>query len=127
MVVKIFEEMNNVLHRDFFIFEMDYKFVASTFSSAILRSFYFFGFVLGLTCSRCSMMSLLTPNKSKVDNANTSLFLSRNPSSFVYSSWFLSAPMHTVLSKTLGLNSTFLNSPLTYIIFLYSIRGYALH
>jgi hypothetical protein len=100
-------------------------FATFTFSSTILRSFYFFSLALGLTCSRCSMTPLLTPTKSKVDHANTSLFLSRKLSSFVYSSWLASAPMHMVLSGTLGSNDTFLNSPSASIMFLYSTGGSA--
>jgi hypothetical protein len=82
-------------------------FAAFTFSSTILRSFCFFGLALGLTCSQCSMTSLLTPTQSKVDHANTSLFLSRKPSSFTCSSWLASEPTHTVLSGTLRSNGTF--------------------
>jgi hypothetical protein len=104
-----------------------FTFAASTFSYAILRSFFFFGFALGLTCSRCSMMSLLTPTKSKVNQANTSLFLSRKLSSSIYSSLLVFVPMHTVLSKTLGSKDTFLNSPSASIVCLYSARGFALH
>jgi hypothetical protein len=40
----------------------------------ILQSFSFLGLVLGFTCNRCSMMSLLTPTKSEVDHMKTSLF-----------------------------------------------------
>jgi hypothetical protein len=69
------------------------------------------------------MTSLLTPTKSKVDYANTLLFLSKNPSSFACSFWLASAPMNTVLSGTLGSNGTFLNSPSTSMIFLYSTGG----
>jgi hypothetical protein len=69
------------------------------------------------------MTSLLTPTKSRVDHANTSLFLSRKLSSFVSSSWLASAPMHTILSRTLRSNDTFLNSPLASMMFLYSTRG----
>jgi hypothetical protein len=98
-------------------------FATFTFSSAILQSFYFFGLALGLTCSRCSMTSLLTATKSKVDHANTSLFLSRKLNSFGYSSWLASAPMHTVLSGTLGSNGTFLNTPSASMMFLYSTGG----
>jgi hypothetical protein len=98
-------------------------FAASTFSSAILQSFCFFSLALGLTCYRCSMTSLLTPTKLEVDHTNTLLFLLRKPSSFAYSSWLASAPMHTVLSETLGSNGTFLNSPSTSLIFLCSARG----
>jgi hypothetical protein len=102
-------------------------FVASTFSSTILWGFCFFGFALGLICSRRSMTSLLTPTKSEVDHANTLLFLSRKPYSFICSSWFVSMPMHMVLFGTLGSNGTFLNSPSTSIIFLYSVGGCSLH
>jgi hypothetical protein len=98
-------------------------FTAFTFSSAILRSFCFFGLTLGLTYSRCSMSSLLTPTKSKVNHSNTLLFSSRKLSSFVCSSWLASAPMHTVLSRTVGSRGTFLNSPLAYTMFLYYVRG----
>jgi hypothetical protein len=77
-------------------------FNASTFSSTILWRFCFFSFALRLTCSHCSITSLLTPTKLEVHHANTSLFLSRKPSSSVYSSWLSSVPLHTVLSETLG-------------------------
>jgi hypothetical protein len=98
-------------------------FATFTFSSAILLSFCFFSLAHRMTCSRCSIMSLLTPTKSRVDHENTTLFLSRKPSSFAYSSWLASAPMHMVLFRTLGSNSTFLNSTTVSIIFLYSVRG----
>jgi hypothetical protein len=71
------------------------------------------------------MMSLLTPTKSKVYHANTSLFLSRTLSSFIYSSWLASAPMHTVFYGTHGSNDTFLNSPSASMMFLYSAGGSA--
>jgi hypothetical protein len=100
-------------------------FIAFTFSSAIFQSFCFFGLALGLTCSRCFITSLLTPTKLRADHANTSLFLSRKLSSFVCSSWLASVPMHMVLCGTLGSNGTFLNSPSTSMMFLYSTRGYA--
>jgi hypothetical protein len=99
-------------------------FVAFTFSSAILQIFYFFSLALELTCSQCSMMSLLTPTKSKVDHANTLLFLSRKLSSFICSSWLASAPMHTILSGTLGSNGTFLDSPSTSMIFFVSCQRF---
>jgi hypothetical protein len=63
------------------------------------------------------MTSLLTPTKSKVDHANTSLFLSRKLGSFACSSWLATAPMHTVLSETLGPSGTFLNLPSASMIF----------
>jgi hypothetical protein len=86
-------------------------FAVSTFSSDILRSFCFLGFAHGLTCNWCSMMSLLTPNKSEVDHTKTSLFLLRKTRSFACSCWVASTPMHTALSGALGSKGTFLNSP----------------
>jgi hypothetical protein len=64
-------------------------FAAFIFSSDILRSFCFLGFVFGLTYNLCSITSLLTPIKSEVDQGKTSLFLSRNCSNSTCS-WGLS-------------------------------------
>jgi hypothetical protein len=82
------------------------------------------GLAFGLTCSRCSMTSLLTPTRSEVDHANTSLFLSRKLRISAYSWWLASVPMHTVLSGTLGSSGTFWNSPLASMTFLHSTRGW---
>jgi hypothetical protein len=95
-------------------------FAASIFSFDILRSFYFLGFTFGLTYSLCSITSLLTPIKLLVDQAKTSLFFSRNCMSFACSSRLISAPMHTVLSGTLGSSATLVKSPLASIVFLNS-------
>jgi hypothetical protein len=78
------------------------------------------GFACGLTCSLCSVTSLLTPTKSKVDQAKTLLFLSRNCMSFACSSRLISVPMQTVLSGTLGSSATLLKSPSASIAFLNS-------
>jgi hypothetical protein len=83
----------------------------SIFSSDILRRFYFLGFAFGLTCNLCSITSLLTPIKSEVDQAKTSLFLSRNCNSSACSSRLISALMHTVLSGTLGSSANLVKSP----------------
>jgi hypothetical protein len=101
-------------------------FAASTFSSDILWSFYFLGLAVRLTCNRCSITSRLTPTKSEVDHAKTSLFLSMNANSSAWSCWLVSAPMHTVLSGTLGFNGTFLNSPSGSMAFLHSVGASAL-
>jgi hypothetical protein len=76
------------------------------------------GFAFGLTCSLCSITYLLTPIKSKVDQAKTSLFMSMNRRSSACSSGLILAPMHTVLSGTLGSSATLVKSPLTLIAFL---------
>jgi hypothetical protein len=85
------------------------------------------GLALGLTCKRCSITSLLTPTRLEVDEAKTSLFLSRNASSSACSCWLASAPMHMVLSRTLGSNGTFLNSPSASLAFLHSAGASALY
>jgi hypothetical protein len=95
-------------------------FASSIFSSNILRSFCFLGFAFGFTCSLCSITCLLTPIKSEVDEAKTSLFLSRNCRSFTCSSGLISAPMHTVMSGTLGSSATLVKSPSASIDFLNS-------
>jgi hypothetical protein len=77
-------------------------FATSTFSSDILWGFCFLGFTCGITYSLCSITSLLTPTKSEVDQAKTSLFLSRNCRSSTCSSGLISAPMQAVLFGTLG-------------------------
>jgi hypothetical protein len=92
-------------------------FAASTFSSHILGSFYFLGFAFQWTCILCSITSLLTPIKSKVDHANTSLFLSWNYKSSACSSRLILALMQTVLSGTLGSSSTLVKLPLPLIAF----------
>jgi hypothetical protein len=95
-------------------------FVASIVSSDILQSFCFLDFALGLTCSLCSITSLLTPIKLEVDQAKISLFFSRNYRSFACSSGLISALMHTVLFGTLGLCATLVKSPSASIAFLNS-------
>jgi hypothetical protein len=90
-------------------------FVASIFSSDILQSFYFLGFVFWLTCSLCSITFLLSPIKSEVDQAKTSLFLSMNCRSFTYSSVLISALMQMVLSGTLGSRTTLVKSPSAFL------------
>jgi hypothetical protein len=102
-------------------------FAASTFSSAILRSLSFLGLAFGLTCSWCSMTSLLTPTRSKVNHANTSLFLSRKLRIFACSCLLALVPMYTVLSGTLGSSGTFWNSPSAFMAFLHSDGGCVLH
>jgi hypothetical protein len=86
-------------------------FVASIFSSIILRSFYFLGFMSRLTCSLCSITSLLTPMRSEVDHVKTSLFLSRKARSSTCSSGLASVLKQTAMSGTLGSSTTFLRSP----------------
>jgi hypothetical protein len=93
-------------------------FAASIFSPDILWSFCFLGFAFGLTYSLCSITSLLTPIKLEVDQAKTLLFLSRNYRSFSCSSGLISAPMHMILSGTLGSSTTLVTSPSASIIFL---------
>jgi hypothetical protein len=93
-------------------------FATSIFSSDILRSFCFLGFEFGLTCNLCSITSLLTPIKSEVDQAKTSLFLSRNCSNFACSCGLISPLMHTVMSGTLGSRASLVKSPSASIAFL---------
>jgi hypothetical protein len=50
----------------------------STLSSDIFQSFCFLGLMAGSTFSECSMTSLLTPQRSLVNQAKTSLLLNRN-------------------------------------------------
>jgi hypothetical protein len=50
----------------------------SALSSDIFRSFCFLGLIARSTLSECSMTSLLTPQRSLVDQAKTSLLLNRN-------------------------------------------------
>jgi hypothetical protein len=76
-------------------------FAAATFLSNILRSLCLLGFAEGLTCSFCSIMSLLTTIRSEVLHANTSLFLSRNDNNSVSSFDVKSWDIITVLSGTL--------------------------
>jgi hypothetical protein len=95
-------------------------FTTSIFSSDILRSFCFLGFAFGLTCSLCSIIYLLAPIKSEVDQVKISLFLSRNYRSFACSSELILALMHTVLSGTLGSSATLVKSPSASITFLNS-------
>jgi hypothetical protein len=86
-------------------------FVASIFSSNVLWSFYFLGFAVGLTCTLCSIMSLLTPIRSEVAHAKASLFLSRKANNSTFSSAAISVPRQIVLSGTLGSRGIFLVSP----------------
>jgi hypothetical protein len=78
------------------------------------------GFTFGLTCSLCSITSLVTPTKLKVEQAKTSLFLSRNYRSSAHSSGLILLLMQTVLSSTLGSSATPLKSPSTSIALLNS-------
>jgi hypothetical protein len=64
------------------------------------------------------MISLLTPTRSEVDHAETSLFLSRKANSSTCSSRLVSVLRQTALSITLGSNTTFLKSSSTSIAFL---------
>jgi hypothetical protein len=50
----------------------------SALSSDIFRSLCFLGLKAGSTLSECSMISLLTPQRSLPDQAKTSLLLNRN-------------------------------------------------
>jgi hypothetical protein len=97
-------------------------FTASTFSSDILRSFCFMGFTCGLTCNLCSITSLLTPTKSKVDQEKISLFLSRNCKSSACSSGLILAPLQMVLSSILGSSATLLKSLSALVAFLNSVE-----
>jgi hypothetical protein len=97
-------------------------FTASTLSSNNLQSFYFLGFACRLTCSLCSITSLLPPTKSELDQAETSLFLSRNYRSSICTSGLISAPIQTFLSGTLGSSATLLKSPSASIAFLNSTK-----
>jgi hypothetical protein len=82
--------------------------------------------MLGFTYNLCSMMSLLTPMRSKVDHAKMSLFLSRNANSSACSSGPVSVPRHTTLSGTLGSKGIFLNSTSASMAFLYFAGASAL-
>jgi hypothetical protein len=81
------------------------SFVAATFSSDI---FYFLGLAEGFTCSLCSIISMLTPIRSEVCQAKTSLFLSRNESSSASSLADKSWEIITSLSGTLRSKGTLL-------------------
>jgi hypothetical protein len=85
-------------------------FAAAMFSSDILQSLCFLGFAVGLTCSLCSIMSLLTPIRSEVLHTNTSLFLSKNDNNSVSLFGVRSWEIIAVLSSTLGSNGTLLVS-----------------
>jgi hypothetical protein len=50
----------------------------SALSSDIFRNLCFLGLKSGSTLSECSMISLLTPQRSLADQAKTSLLLNRN-------------------------------------------------
>jgi hypothetical protein len=68
------------------------------------------GFTKGLTCSLCSIISLLTPVRSEGFHASTSLFLSRKESNLVSSLDVKSWEIITVLSGTIMSNGTLLVS-----------------
>jgi hypothetical protein len=89
---------------------LNFAFVAATFASDILRSLCLLGFVEGLTCSLCSIMSLFTPIKSEIHHAKTSLFLSRNESNSISLFDVKSWEIIIVLSSTIGSNGTLLVS-----------------
>jgi hypothetical protein len=55
----------------------------STLSSNIFRSLCFLGLIAGSKLSECSMISLLTPQRSLADQGKTSLLLNRNLSKVV--------------------------------------------
>jgi hypothetical protein len=98
-------------------------FIASTFSLDILRRFCFLGFTCGWTCSLCSITSLLTPTRSEVNQAKTSLFLSRNCRSSTYSHGLIAVPMLIALSNIMGSSGTLLKSPSALIAFLNSVEA----
>jgi hypothetical protein len=77
-------------------------FAVVTFLPDILRSLCFLGLAEGLTFNLCSIISLLTPVRSEVLHAKTSLFLSKNESSSFSSPSVKSWDIVTVLSGTLG-------------------------
>jgi hypothetical protein len=86
-------------------------FVAATFSSDILWSFCFLGYVIGLTCSLCSIISLLALIRSKIDHLKTSLLFVKEGNSSALSSGDISVPKKTTLSSTLESRAIFLVSP----------------
>jgi hypothetical protein len=69
------------------------------------------------------MMSLLTPIRSEVHHAKTSLFLSRKANNYACSSSLISVPRQTAMSGTLGSMTTFLKSPSALMAFLNSARA----
>jgi hypothetical protein len=95
-------------------------FAAYSFSFNISRSFCFLGFTCELTCSLCSITSLLTPIRSDVDQAKASLFLLRNCRSSACSCGLISVLTLMVLSGTLGSSATLFKSSLASIAFLNS-------
>jgi hypothetical protein len=96
---------------------------AAIFSSGIFLSFCFLGFAQGLTLSLCSMMLLLTPIRSEVVQAKTSLFLSRNDSSSISSFGERSCATSTVLSGTHRSSVTHFVSHSTSIVVLPLLRA----
>jgi hypothetical protein len=71
-----------------------------------LRSLFFLGLVEGLTYNLCSIISLLTPVRSEVFHANTSLFLTRNENYSASSLDVKSWDIITILFGTLGSSRT---------------------
>lgn len=90
-------------------------FVASVFSSDILRSFCFFDRIEGSVLKPCAMMARLTPTRSKVDHAKTSLFRFRQDNNISSSTWLRSSLISTVWFSTDGHKVTFLASSLLWI------------
>jgi hypothetical protein len=83
--------------------------------------------VEGLTWSLCSIILLLTPVRSEVFHAKTSLFLSKNESNSVSSSTVRSWEIITILPGTLGSRGTFpvsySGSMAIFLVMLASILG----
>jgi hypothetical protein len=73
------------------------------------------------------MTSLLTPIRSEVDHAKTSLFLFRKLIISACSCMLASVPMRIVLSGTLGSSSIFWNFPSASMAFLHSNGGWVLY
>ena len=81
-------------------------FAAKILSSDIFLCRCFLGFILGLMSRECCIISLLTPFRSKADQAKTYLFLAKVSMSFVSSAFDRLAPMVTFLSETACSNGT---------------------
>jgi hypothetical protein len=79
---------------------------ASVFSSNILRDRCFFGRTEGSMPRLCSMTVRLTPTRSRVDQAKTSLFLERQEMSFSSSCEVRSLLMTTVCLGIAGSRGT---------------------
>jgi hypothetical protein len=99
-------------------------FTASIFSSDILRSFCFLGFMFGLTYSLCSIISLLTPNGVEGGpHKSIIIFVKESQELRLFFRTCLSAEADSSV-KYLGIKCNFLKITLSFDVFFEFCRSF---